>query len=242
MHAERSFAFQLATAFITSFALLVARPTSGAAQTVGVFTVATAASVVGIAWYDNYKPPLSQQQTVVIQTAQQTAPVQEAPAQHAVRAPETVSEKQSKLAAMEAYDQSLLAADGYKATARLDYGKCNDGPPTRLVDPGLHYHSTSTCIEYAAVVTSSAHAGQHVHIYVQHQGCRTTSPIPNSPQWKAPPCRRTKPRRPRRRGQHPGVRTSRMYDGRVVLHFDTLVRWRCWSVHFAAKTKITCAS
>ena len=170
MHAERSFAFQLATAFIASFALLMANPTSGTAQTVGVFTVAAAASVVGIAGFDNYKPPLSQQQTVVIQTAQQTAPVQEAPAQHAVRAPETVSEKQSKLAAMEAYDQSLLAADGYKATARLDYGKCNGGPPSRLVDPGMHYHSTSTCIEYAAVVTSSAHAGQHVHIYVQHQG------------------------------------------------------------------------
>jgi hypothetical protein len=91
MHAERSFAFQLATAFITSFALLVASPTSGAAQTVGVFTVAAAVSAVGIADYDNYKPPLSQQQTVVIQTAQQAA-VQQAPVQHAVRAPETVSE------------------------------------------------------------------------------------------------------------------------------------------------------
>src|SRR5580704_27340 len=170
MHAERSLAFQLGTTFIASFALLVASPTPGTAQTVGVFTVATAASVVGIAWYDNYKPPLSQQKTAVPQTAQQTAQVQEAPGQHAVRAPETVSEKQSKLAVMEAYDQHLLAADGYKATARLDYGKCNDGPPTRLVDPGLHYHSTSTCIEYAAVVTSSAHAGQHVHIYVQHHG------------------------------------------------------------------------
>ena len=170
MHAERSLAFQLGTTFIASFALLVASPTFGTAQTVGVFTVATAASVVGIAWYDNYKPPLSQQQTAVIQTAQQTVPVQQAPVQHAVMAPETVSEKQSKLAAMEAYDQSLLAADGYKATARLDYGKCNGGPPSRLVDPGKHYHSTSTCIEYAAVVTSSAHAGQHVHIYVQHQG------------------------------------------------------------------------
>jgi hypothetical protein len=71
---------------------------------------------------------------------------------------------------MEAYDQQLLAADGYRATARLDYGKCNGGPPTGLVDPGKHYHSTSTCIEYAAVVTSSAKAGQHVHIYVQHRG------------------------------------------------------------------------
>ena len=71
---------------------------------------------------------------------------------------------------MEAYDQSLLAADGYKATARLDYGNCNSGPPTGLVDPGMHYHSTSTCIEYAAVVTSGAHAGQHEHIYVQHHG------------------------------------------------------------------------
>jgi hypothetical protein len=170
MHAERSFALQLGSAFIASFALLVAGPTSGTAQTVGVFTVAAAASVVGIAGYDNYKPPLSQQQTAVTQTAQQTAPVQQAPVPHAVRAPETVSEKQSKLAAMEAYDQSLLAADGYKATARLDYGKCNGGPPTGLVDPGMHYHSTSTCIEYAAVVTSSAHAGQHVHIYVQHDG------------------------------------------------------------------------
>ena len=42
--------------------------------------------------------------------------------------------------------------------------------PTGLVEPGLHYHSTSTCIEYAAIVTSSANAGQHVHIYVQHYG------------------------------------------------------------------------
>ena len=136
----------------------------------GVFTVAAAASVVGIAGYDNYKPPLSQQQTAVAQTVQQTAPVQQAPVQQAVDVPETASEKQAKLAAMEAYDQDLLAADGYKATARLDYGKCNGGPPTGLVDPGLHYHSTSTCIEYAAVVTSGAHAGQHVHIYVQHHG------------------------------------------------------------------------
>jgi hypothetical protein len=71
---------------------------------------------------------------------------------------------------MEAYDQDLLAGDGYKATARLDYGNCNGDPPTGLVDPGLHYHSTSTCIEYAAVVTSGANAGQHVHIYVQHHG------------------------------------------------------------------------
>ncbi len=125
MRAERSIALQLGSAFIASFALLVASPKSGTAQTVG---------------------------------------------QHAVRAPETVSEKQSKLAAMEAYDQELLAADGYKATARLDYGECNGGPPTRLVDPGKHYHSTSTCIEYAAVVTSNGHAGQHVHIYVQHHG------------------------------------------------------------------------
>ncbi len=125
MRAERSIALQLGSAFIASFALLVASPTSGTSQTVG---------------------------------------------QHAVRAPETVSEKQSKLAAMEAYDQELLAADGFKATARLDYGKCNGGPPTRLVDPGKHYHSTSTCIEYAAVVTSNGHAGQHVHIYVQHHG------------------------------------------------------------------------
>ncbi len=170
MHAERSFALQAASAFIASLALLVASPTSGTAQTFGVFTAATAGSVVGIAGYDNYKPPLSRQQTAVIQTVQQTAPVQPAPVQHAVRAPETVSEKQSKLAAMEAYDQELLAADGYKATARLDYGKCNGGPPTGLVDPGKHYHSTSTCIEYAAVVTSSANAGQHVHIYVQHHG------------------------------------------------------------------------
>jgi len=170
MHAERSFALQLASASIASFALLVASPTSGTAQTVGVFPVATAASIVGIAGYDNYKLPLSQQQTTVAQTVQQTAPVQQAPVQHAVRSPETVSEKQSKLAAMEAYDQSLLAADGYKATARLDYGNCNSGPPTGLVDPGMHYHSTSTCIEYAAVVTSGAHAGQHVHIYVQHHG------------------------------------------------------------------------
>ena len=136
----------------------------------GVFTVAGAASVVGIAGYDNYKPPLSQQQTAVTQTVQQTAPVQQAPVPQAVDAPEMASEKQAKLAAMEAYDQFLLAGDGYKATARLDYGKCNGGPPTGLVDPGLHYHSTSTCIEYAAVVTLGAHAGQHVHIYVQHHG------------------------------------------------------------------------
>jgi hypothetical protein len=132
---------------------------------VGVFTVAATASVVGIAGYDNYKPPLSQQQTAVIQTVQQTAPVQQA-----VRAPETTSEKQAKLAAMEASDLFMLAAHGYKATARLDYGNCNGSPPTRLVDPGLHYHSTSTCIEYAAVVTSGANAGRHVHIYVQHRG------------------------------------------------------------------------
>lgn len=126
---------------------------------VGVFTVAAAASVVGIAGYDNYKLPLARQQIQVAQAVQQ-----------AVRAPETVSEKQSKLAAMEAYDQALLAADGYKATARLDYGICNGDSPTGLVDPGLHYHSTSTCIEYAAIVTSGANAGQHVHIYVQHHG------------------------------------------------------------------------
>ena len=137
---------------------------------VGVFTVAAAASVLGIAGYGNYKPSLSQQQTALTQTVQQTAPVQQAPVQQAVNAPETASEKQAKLAAMEAYDQYMLAADGYKATARLDYGNCNSGPPTRLVDPGLHYHSTSTCIEYAAVVTSGANAGQHVHIYVQHHG------------------------------------------------------------------------
>ena len=137
---------------------------------VGVFTVAAAASVVGIAGHDNYKPPPSQQQTAVTQTVQQTAPVQQAPVQQAVKAPETTSEKQAKLAAMEASDQFMLAGDGYKATARLDYGNCNGGPPTGLVDPGLHYHGTSTCIEYAAVVTSGANAGQHVHIYVQHHG------------------------------------------------------------------------
>jgi hypothetical protein len=170
MHAARSFALQLASAFIASFALEVASPTPGTAQTVGVFSVATAASVVGIAGFDNYKPPLSQRQTAVTQMVQQTPQVQQAPAQHPVRVPETVLDKQNKLAAMEAYDQQLLAADGYKATARLDYGKCNDGPPTRLVDPGLHYHSTSTCFEYAADVTSGAKAGQHVHIYVQHHG------------------------------------------------------------------------
>ena len=136
----------------------------------GVFTVAAAASVAGMAGYDNHKPPLSQQQTAVAQAAQQSAPVQPAPVQQAVKVAETASEKQSKLAAMEAYDQELLAAAGYKATARLDYGNCNGGPPTGLVDPGLHYHSTSTCIEYAAVVTSGANAGQNVHIYVQHHG------------------------------------------------------------------------
>ncbi len=158
---------------------------------VGGFTVAAAASVVGIAGYDNYKPPLSQQQTAVTQTVQQTAgrastgsadrpgpastgsaaaPVQQAPVQQAVKAPETTSEKQAKLAAMEASDMFMLAAHGYKASARLDYGNCNGSPPTGLVDPGLHYHSTSTCIEYAAVVTSGANAGRHVHIYVQHRG------------------------------------------------------------------------
>ena len=208
MHAERSFAFQLATALIASFALLVASPTSGTAQTVGVFTVAAAASVIGIAGYDNYKPPLSQQQTAVIQTVQQTAPVQ-----HAVRAPETVSEKQAKLAAMEAYDQYLLAANGFKATARLDYGKCDGGLPTGLVDPGMHYHSTSTC-EYAAVVTSSAHAGQHVHIYVQHQGVSDDRTDTNSPQWRAPPCRRTKPTRPR--GSFGGARLEHHCHGTIT--------------------------
>jgi hypothetical protein len=137
---------------------------------VSVFTVAAAASVVGVAHYDNVKPPLSQQQTAATQTVQQTVQVQQAPVQQAVKAPEMTSEKQAKLAAMEASDQFMMAADGYKATARLDYGSCNGGPPTRLVDPGLHYHGTSTCIEYAAVVASGANAGQHVHIYVQHHG------------------------------------------------------------------------
>jgi len=74
MRAERSFALQLGSAFIASFALLVAGPTSGTAQTVGVFTVAAAASVVGIAGYDNYKPPLSQQQTAVTHTAHTDCP------------------------------------------------------------------------------------------------------------------------------------------------------------------------
>jgi hypothetical protein len=132
---------------------------------VGVSTLAAAASVVGIAGCDNHRLPQSQQQTAVTQTVQQTAPVQQA-----VDAPETDSEKYAKLANMEAYDQNLLAASGYKATARLDYGSCNAGPPTGLVDPGMHYHSTSTCIEYAADVISGANAGQHVHIYVQHHG------------------------------------------------------------------------
>jgi hypothetical protein len=136
----------------------------------GVFTAAAAASVAGIAGYDYYKPPLSQQQTAVTQKVQQTAPVQQAPVQQPVDAPDPASEKQAKLAAMEAYDQYLLAAYVYKATARLDYGSCNAGPPTGLVDPGMHYHGTSTCIEYAAVVTSGANAGQHVRIYVQYHG------------------------------------------------------------------------
>jgi hypothetical protein len=136
---------------------------------VGVFAAAAAASVVGIAGCDNDKPPLSQQQTGVTQTVQQAVPVQ-APVQQAVNPPDTDSEKQAKLAVMEAHDLYLLAADGYKATARLDFGSCNGGPPTGIVDPGLHYHGTSTCIEYAAVVTSGANAGQHVHIYVQHHG------------------------------------------------------------------------
>ncbi len=38
---------------------------------VGVFTVAAAASVVGIAGYNNYRFPLFQQQTAVAQTVQQ---------------------------------------------------------------------------------------------------------------------------------------------------------------------------
>ena len=136
---------------------------------VGVFTVAAAASVVGIAGYDNYNPSLSQRPTAVTRMVQQSAPVQQAQVEQAV-APETLSEKQSKLATMEASDQELLATHGYKATARLDYGRCNGGAPIHLIDLGFHYHSTSTCIEYAAILNSGANAGQHVHIYVQHRG------------------------------------------------------------------------
>lgn len=156
---------------------------------VSVFPVAAAASVIAIAGYDNYKLPLFQQQTAVTQAAQQAAAVQQA-----VRASESASEKQSKLAAMEAFDQSLLAADGYKATARLDYGICNGDPPTGLVNPGLHYHSTSTCIEYAAVVTSGANAGQHVQIYVQHHGVSGDVTDTKFTALRGPPCRRTKPK------------------------------------------------
>ncbi len=125
--------------------------------------VAAAAAAVGIAGCDNHRLLQSQQQTA--QTVQPTAPVQQA-----VLPPETDSEKYAKLANMEAYDQNLLAAHGYRATERLDYGMCNEGAPTVLADRGMHYHSTSTCIEYAAVVTSGANAGQHVHIYMQHHG------------------------------------------------------------------------
>ncbi len=127
----------------------------------GAVTVAGAAGGVGIAGCENHKLPGSQQQTAKTATA---------PAWQAADSPETESEKGAKLANMEAHDQALLAANGYTATARLDYGSCNSGAPAGLVDPGMHYHSTSTCIEYAAVVTSGANAGQHVHIYVQHHG------------------------------------------------------------------------
>ncbi len=140
----------------------------------GVITVAAAAGLAGCA---NHKSSAPQQQTAVTQTVQQTAPVPDeaAPAQQAVNTPDTLAEKQAKLAVMEAYDQQLLLADGYKATARLDYGKCSGNPPTGLLDPGMHYHGTSTCIEYAAVVNGPIappgfQVGQHVHIYVQHRG------------------------------------------------------------------------
>ena len=154
--AERSFALQLGSAFIASFALLVAGPTS--------------------------------------------APRRRS-VQQAVRAPETVSEKQSKLAAMEAYDQSLLVPDGYKATARLDYGKCNGGPPTRLVDPGKRCRGTWNCIEYAAVGASSGHAGQHVH--VQHYGVSHDITDTNSAALRGPrPAVELSPQRPRGHGRH----------------------------------------
>jgi hypothetical protein len=137
---------------------------------VGVFTIAAANNVVALAGYDNYKFSATQQPATVTQMAQQTATPQQAPVKHSIKASDLTSEEQARMAALEAYDQNLLAGDGYKATARLDYGKCNGSSPAALVDPGLHYHGTSTCIEYAAVVTSGAHAGQHVHIYVRHHG------------------------------------------------------------------------
>ena len=142
----------------------------------GVITMAAAAGAVGLAGCDNHESSAPQQQTAVTQTVQQTAPVQEqAPVQQAVETPDASNEKQAKLAAMEAYDQQLLLADGYKATARLDYGNGRGNPPTGLLDPGLHYHGTSTCIEYAAVINGPVapagfQVGQHVHIYVQHHG------------------------------------------------------------------------
>src|SRR5271170_2735101 len=91
-----------------------------------------------------------------------------APVLQAIKTPDTLAEQQSKLAAMEAYDQELLPADGYKAAARLDYGSGNGNPPTGLLDPGLHYHGTATCIEYAAVVNGPVappgfQVGQRVH-------------------------------------------------------------------------------
>jgi hypothetical protein len=89
----------------------------------GVFTVA-AAGVVGLAGCDKHKSSALKQQTAVTRTVRQTRPVQQAP--------DTAIEKQAKLAAMEAYDQHLLATDGYKATARLDYGNCSGSEPTRI--------------------------------------------------------------------------------------------------------------
>ena len=98
-----------------------------------------------------------------------------APVLQAIKTPDALAEQRSKLAAMEAYDQQLLLADGYKATARLDYGNCKGNPPTGLLDPGMHCHGTATCIEYAAVINGPVapagfQVGQRVHIYVQHHG------------------------------------------------------------------------
>jgi hypothetical protein len=117
-----------------------------------VITVAAAAGVVGLAGCDSHRSSAPQQQTAATQTFQQTAPIQQtAPVQQDVNTSDTFPEQQAKLATMEATDQQLLLADGYKAT-RLDYGNGSGNPPTGLLDPGLHYHGTSTCIEYAAVV------------------------------------------------------------------------------------------
>ena len=111
----------------------------------------------------------------------------------------TDSEKYAKLAAMEAYDQYLLAADGYKATARLDYGNCNGGPAdrTRRSRLALSRHLDLHCLYLtgARVTLSAQRRAARAYLRAASLACRTTAPIPNSPHWRAPPCRRTKPTR-----------------------------------------------